>query len=87
MICVKLMSSDFSCGELGDIREARVGDVGSSQVQRFQLAVPAQKRQRRVGDELGGEEIQIFELIERLQPLGAAVGNVGQRQIQPLQRS
>ncbi len=38
---------------------------------------------RRIGDELGGEEIQLLELIERLQPLGAAVRDVGQRQIEP----
>ena len=65
------MSSDFSCDSSAIYCEARVGDVGAAQVQRFQLAVPAQKRHRRVGDELGGEEVQVFELIERFQPFGA----------------
>ena len=75
----------FQAREPGDVREARVGHVGSPQVQRFQLAVSTQKRHGRIGDELGREQIQLFQLIERSQALCAAVRNVGQRQIQPLQ--
>ena len=41
-----------------------VGDVGAAQVQRLQLAVAAQERHRRIGDEFGGIQIQIFQLIE-----------------------
>src|SRR5439155_17036534 len=73
-------------GELRDIGEARVGDVGPAQVERGQPPVPAEKRHRRIRDELGGKQIQLFELIERFQTLRAAVRDISERQIQPLQR-
>ena len=85
LICVKLMSSERRLGSLRTY--SRLVSV-TSVPRRFRrlAAVAAKKRHRRVGDELGREQIQLFELSERLQTLGAAVRHIGQRQVEPLQR-
>ena len=68
--------------QFGHIRQAGICDVSAAQIQRPQLTVPSQKRNRRVGDEFRRRQVQLFELIERLQPLDAAIGRISQRQIE-----
>ena len=73
-------------GHLADVRHAGVGDVDAAHDQPAQRAIRAQVRHRRIGQELGGVERQIFELLQRLQLLDAAIGDVGERQIELLDR-
>ena len=75
----------FQLRQLGDVRQARIGDIGPAEIQRFQPPMTAQKRDRRIGDEFRRRQVQIFQLIERLQSLDAAIRHVGQRQVEPLQ--
>ena len=71
---------------LADIRHARVGDVDAAHDQPAQRAVCAQVRHRRVGQKLRRVEREVFELLERLQLLDAAIGDVGERQVELLDR-
>ena len=71
---------------LADVRHARVGDVDAAHDQPPQRAIRAQMRHRRVGQELRRVEREVFELLKRLQLLDAAIGDVGERQIELLDR-
>ena len=72
---------------LADVGHPRVGDVDAAHDEPAQRAIRAQVRHRRVGQELGRVEREVFELLQRLQLLDAAIGDVGERQVELLDAS
>ena len=66
-------------GQFGQVREADVGDVGSTQTQFTQPAIRPQVGRRRIGDEFGCVQVQLFELLQLLEAFYAAVGDIGER--------
>ena len=80
------MSSDRKPGHLADVRHAGVRDIDAAHDEPAQRAIRPKMRHRRIGQEFSGVEREIFELLQRLQLLDAAIGDIRERQIELLDR-
>src|SRR5262249_7732302 len=70
--------------QLRQVRQADVGHVCSAQAQFAQVAIRPKVGRRGVGNEFGGVQVQLFQLLQLLEMLDADIGHIGERQIETL---
>jgi hypothetical protein len=72
-------------GQLGDMGEADIGDIGAAEIELAEAAIGPKVRKGRIGDELGGIQVQFFQLLQLGKALDAAVCHVSEREIEPFE--